>query len=336
MSISNKIHKAIWGRSASRCAFPSCRKLLSEEYDGALNPTLVGEVCHISAARPGGERYDPAITNEERNSFNNLILLCRNHHKEIDDPENGERLFPCSTLLAMKTEHEEWVRSRLDFDPVAQKEDEEVAQLIDGWESRCDANNWLAWTSWLLGGGGPMLSSEMRSQLRDLRPWLLSRIWPARHPRIESAMRNFNNVLEAMYTEFSRYAEPAGDMFSTQTFYKKTLVSEEKYWELLRQYEDQVDLVQDLTLELTRSANLVVDRVRETLLPGYRFNEGYFLMQSGMHSDLSFRTFLTRYSPKQAEQDYPFQGTESFIREIESRDRHFTDPAHLERMIQRL
>ena len=49
---------------------------------------------------------------------------------------------------------------------------------------------------------------------------------------------------------------------------------EARYEELLAKYEAESCLVQDLTLELTRAANLVCDRVRESLDPTFRAEEG--------------------------------------------------------------
>ncbi|QED48347.1 hypothetical protein FSZ17_14485 [Cytobacillus dafuensis] len=50
-------------------AFPSCKKTI-------LNDTgnFVGQVCHIEAAMPGGERFNPNQTNGERRAFSNLIF----------------------------------------------------------------------------------------------------------------------------------------------------------------------------------------------------------------------------------------------------------------------
>lgn len=43
--------------------------------------------AHITAASPGGARYNPDLTPSERGSFNNGIWLCQSHAKLIDDDE---------------------------------------------------------------------------------------------------------------------------------------------------------------------------------------------------------------------------------------------------------
>lgn len=46
--------------------------------------TITGEICHIRARNEGGARFDVTQTEEERQGFNNLVLLCRRHHKMVD------------------------------------------------------------------------------------------------------------------------------------------------------------------------------------------------------------------------------------------------------------
>lgn len=48
---------------------------------------VVGEICHITASRPKGPRYNAKLAAEERDAFANLILFCPTHHKIVDsDP----------------------------------------------------------------------------------------------------------------------------------------------------------------------------------------------------------------------------------------------------------
>ena len=49
------------------------------------NGAIIGEICHIHGQRPGAARCEYALTTEELHGIENLILLCRNHHKLVDD-----------------------------------------------------------------------------------------------------------------------------------------------------------------------------------------------------------------------------------------------------------
>lgn len=87
----------LFAKSGNVCAFPGCTHELVTERN-----LFVGQICHIEAANPGGQRYDPVSTDEDRRSFGNLLLMCYRHHRETDD----EALFPVVTLRAMKLAHE--------------------------------------------------------------------------------------------------------------------------------------------------------------------------------------------------------------------------------------
>ncbi|XVU26465.1 hypothetical protein ACQPZJ_05260 [Actinoplanes sp. CA-054009] len=62
------------------------------------------EIAHIRAANEGGRRYVPEMTDEERNSFDNLVLLCIVHHKIVDRIRPDE--FSIEVLEAWKDNRE--------------------------------------------------------------------------------------------------------------------------------------------------------------------------------------------------------------------------------------
>jgi hypothetical protein len=84
-------------KSGNRCAFPGCKKALFN-----IKGIFVGQICHIEAAAPGGERFNRMQTNEQRRHVSNLLLMCYDHHVETND----ESKFPVSTMVRIKTEHE--------------------------------------------------------------------------------------------------------------------------------------------------------------------------------------------------------------------------------------
>jgi hypothetical protein len=91
--------KTLFARSRNRCAFPDCSAPVVEE-----SGTVTAEICHIRAFSPHGPRYDKNQTPEERNSADNLVLMCGRHHKIID---TETRKYTTATLLKLKREHEE-------------------------------------------------------------------------------------------------------------------------------------------------------------------------------------------------------------------------------------
>jgi hypothetical protein len=63
---------------------------------------FVGQLCHIEAAEPGGERFNRFMTNERRRAFENLMLMCYGHHVITNDVEQ----YSVSKLKDMKANHE--------------------------------------------------------------------------------------------------------------------------------------------------------------------------------------------------------------------------------------
>ncbi|HAD87362.1 MAG TPA: hypothetical protein DCG48_08375 [Rhodospirillaceae bacterium] len=88
MAVSVKNVKILWANAAGRCAFPDCHEKLSIAEAGKSAPYTIGEMAHIRGEKPGANRHDPKQSTDERNGYENLILLCPSHHALIDKPEN--------------------------------------------------------------------------------------------------------------------------------------------------------------------------------------------------------------------------------------------------------
>ena len=99
----------LWGRAASRCSLPECRRELVLDPLDTDDPSLVGEAADIVAEQSGGPRGKSDLPHEQRNDPN-LILLCSVHHKQVDDQLS---YFTVETLTSIKAEHESWVRQTL-------------------------------------------------------------------------------------------------------------------------------------------------------------------------------------------------------------------------------
>lgn len=79
-----RVKTVLASRAASRCSNPDCGAVTSGPGlapDSAVN---VGVAAHITAASPGGPRYDPALTPTERTAAPNGIWLCQTCATLID------------------------------------------------------------------------------------------------------------------------------------------------------------------------------------------------------------------------------------------------------------
>ena len=113
MSISPKSIKLLWSNAAGRCSFSSCNERLTVAQAAGYAPYTLGEMAHIKGNKSTSNRYDEKQSDEERDSYENLILLCPTHHTLIDKAEN-EAYFTVEMLHEMKVKHEKKVASRLD------------------------------------------------------------------------------------------------------------------------------------------------------------------------------------------------------------------------------
>lgn len=94
--------RELYSLSGNRCAFPNCpRPILNEKGEQR------GQICHIEAAMPGGERFNRNSTNEQRRHVSNLLLLCYEHHKDTDNVVE----YPVERMRKMKQEHESRFRA---------------------------------------------------------------------------------------------------------------------------------------------------------------------------------------------------------------------------------
>jgi hypothetical protein len=79
--------KILQARVGSRCSNPSCQCTTSGPNAVDDKVTCIGVAAHITAASPGGPRYNADETTEHRKSIKNGIWLCENCAKLIDvDP----------------------------------------------------------------------------------------------------------------------------------------------------------------------------------------------------------------------------------------------------------
>ncbi len=90
--------KKLFALSGNVCAYPGCKLPIIESAG-----TVTGEICHIKAKSVGGPRFDDGQSEKDRHDFDNLILLCRGHHKVVDaDPDR----YTVDALNKMKSDHE--------------------------------------------------------------------------------------------------------------------------------------------------------------------------------------------------------------------------------------
>ena len=90
MGITIPTRNALYAKSGNRCAYTGCNQVLIDDKNNS-------NICHIISEKPNGPRHDPNYIDYDNEE--NLILLCRNHHNEVDT--NVEK-YSVDILHAMK------------------------------------------------------------------------------------------------------------------------------------------------------------------------------------------------------------------------------------------
>ena len=82
---SPKVKRLLGTRVGFICSNPDCLRGTCGPSDEPASSVNVGVASHITAASPGGPRYEPAMSDDERSDISNGIWLCWSCSKLIDD-----------------------------------------------------------------------------------------------------------------------------------------------------------------------------------------------------------------------------------------------------------
>lgn len=94
----------VYTTAAGRCSFFGCSKYVLKE--SLTNKTaILGNVAHIVGDSEQGPRGDDSLPLGQRSDFENLMLMCTEHHNFIDKRENWSS-YPAEDLREWKKRHE--------------------------------------------------------------------------------------------------------------------------------------------------------------------------------------------------------------------------------------
>lgn len=155
--------KLLWGLAAARCSNPKCHIECVAEATETDRAVIFGKIAHIVAHSDAGPRADPSFPKELRRKYENLILLCGNHHDVVDGQDST---YTIGELRAWKSEHEQWVRVSLaeEISSIGFAELEVVAKAILSQPSRPADNLTLT----------PPAEKMLKNQLTEKSHFLIS------------------------------------------------------------------------------------------------------------------------------------------------------------------
>jgi len=94
-----EVKRVIATRSRLTCSNPKCEAPTAGPQTDPTKSVNIGVAAHITAASPGGKRYNPNLTPEQRKSPENAVWLCQNCGKLVD---SDEVRFPEQLLVTWK------------------------------------------------------------------------------------------------------------------------------------------------------------------------------------------------------------------------------------------
>jgi hypothetical protein len=205
MSISLKTRILLWGRSGNICAFSDCECQIIQDATPTDEESLVADCCHIYADSDNGPRADASLSQEERDSYENLILLCKVHHKLVDDQRVH---YSPSVLMKYKNNHEKKVMEAVSGYKTQQIIREMTVSSVDSLFAYLDIENWKAWTSYIISGGYPNIHKDNYAGLKKAQQFIISRDPNTLTENIRKAFIVTNTIINDFFRYFDEYIEP--------------------------------------------------------------------------------------------------------------------------------
>lgn len=160
----NKTRTALASRAGYLCSNPACRVMtVGPSREAVDDIATVGVAAHICGAAPGGPRYDPAMSSEDRSSIENGIWLCAKHATLVD---RDVIRFTVAVLRRWKAEHEAYVERNLGEVITREATPALGGRPISVEAARIASERTLAWEHRLFG---QLLRDEIQQTIDDSR-----------------------------------------------------------------------------------------------------------------------------------------------------------------------
>jgi hypothetical protein len=139
-NFSKRIVTSLAGRVAYLCSNPYCRKVTIGPDSIRDKTTIIGEAAHITAAAPGGPRYDSTLTDIQRKDIDNGIWLCSNCSDLID---KNYKAFTIDTLKMWRSDAERYAATQISSIPPKTHSSRPKIEAILLWQRGMSSNEGL-------------------------------------------------------------------------------------------------------------------------------------------------------------------------------------------------
>jgi len=274
-----------------------CRIELSQ--NSGINAAFTrGEQAHIVGESEHAARGISRLTSEEREGYHNRILLCPNHHTEIDE---NQAAFPIEKVHYIKSVHELWVRETLadssDLKRLAQETI--VTHIVDAAVEMCMLEEWHGWTSFALAAE-PNWDGAFPDAIWKFRQKVESAIWPGDFDELKRATITLSLFLHRAARKFLQHARKEEDgRYYAQRFYRGNGFNPNYDLDLER-FETWKRECSELVVQATRAANWFADIVRRDVNPMFFVEMGKFFIEEGpLFPDFAFEFEVPQFSEEE-------------------------------------
>lgn len=288
MSIHEKDIKILWAKAAGRCSMTGCGKQLITKASDAVpsKNSLIGENCHIIGEKETSPRGKSILSEKDRNRYPNLILLCRNHHKIIDD---DEKTWPIERLYLLKSDHELWVETALTDSK--DMNDTWYANIINGITEKFQLLNWEQLSDHAVRN---LLNSDFVDGVDDISIYIFKAIFPDTKSILKEKIVNLVEHAKKYVDHYMKnaYLDDNG-RYRADKFYKR-IFPNPNYHTDSEKYNRWERNCTKLLVNLVFALNEFAEQVRIDFNPNYFKLQGKFVIFDGMGvlDELKVKTYL--------------------------------------------
>ena len=273
MGINQKDIKILWAKAAGRCSI--CNLELNVESGSSPSGiTLIGENCHIVGDKlKSGPRHKSNLSEEDRDRYPNLILLCSNHHTEIDGDETK---YTIEILHQIKADHEIFVQTALTRNQETLNK-KLYSHLLNAIVEKLDLSHWGFQTDVYVR---LLMWSEQINNMNALVIQLKKVSWPREEIALEEALQDVGKWVKkyiSHYTSISCPRDDGNSWYEDKMRYNDVL-NRLPYLDSSEKKEKDYKIHFNNLFNLTVSLNKLAKIVRVLLNPEFFLLQGNFLI----------------------------------------------------------
>ncbi|HRG76368.1 MAG TPA: hypothetical protein PLX69_17550 [Leptospiraceae bacterium] len=267
--------KILWVKAAARCSI--CRISVLIEADSPSSKTLIGETCHIVGEKlTEGPRHESNLSLSERNRYPNLILLCANHHTEID---NDVKKYTVEKLHQIKSDHELWIETLR-----TENEDSAAKKLYSSLiNSITEELRLYKWENISDNALRCLLHSETIQGMRNTTIKLNRIQWPGEIMTLEKSIIELGNRLHIFIDHFMELGyERRRNIWAENKTWKKEFLPHDQYTLNITRSKEWQRKNTDNLWNMTVALNRFAAEVRNTINPEFFLLQGDFIISDEM------------------------------------------------------